>query len=172
MTMRSVKVALLATAASAAFSGAAFAADLIMDVPEAPAVVDNSFTWDGAYFGAFVSGQDVPSALGAGIVVGVNKSTDSLLFGGELEGQYLAGGNWAALADGRLGVFVADNAVLYGLAGIGTDTVNGTFVPVGAGVEFGLTDNVSLRAQYQYNWDISNAAESSNVVKVGVNWHF
>jgi outer membrane immunogenic protein len=170
--MRTLKLAMLATAATAALSTSAFAADLIMDVPEAPAVVDNTYTWDGAYFGAFVSGQQVPSTLGIGVVVGVNASSDAILFGGELEGSLLSDGSWTAQADGRLGVFVADNIALYGFAGIGTHSANGAFVPVGAGLEFGVAENVSLKTEYQYNFDWDNAAQNSNVVKVGLNWHF
>ena len=97
--MRSLKLALLATAATAALSTAALSADLIMDVPDQPMVIDNSFTWDGAYFGALVSGQTVPSALGLGIVVGANGPTDALLFGGEL-GSQLAG-RWQLVGSGR-----------------------------------------------------------------------
>jgi opacity protein-like surface antigen len=172
MNMRSLKLALLATAATAALTSATMAADLIMDVPDQPTVVDNSFTWDGAYFGAFVTGQSVPAAMGLGVVIGANGTTDSLLFGGELEANWLSDGSWTAQADGRLGVFVADNAVLYGFGGIGSHSVNGTFIPVGAGIEFGLADNLSLKTEYQFNWDLSSAAQDSHVVKAGLNWHF
>lgn len=170
--MRSLKIALFAAAATAALSTAALAADLIMDVPDQPMVVDNSFTWDGAYFGAFVTGQSVPSTLGLGVVVGANGTTDSLLFGAELEANWLSDSSWTAQIDGRLGVFVADSAVLYGFGGIGTHSVNGTFVPVGAGIEFALADNLSLKTEYQFNWDLSSAAQDSHVVKAGLNWHF
>ena len=55
-------------------------------------------------------------------------------------------------------MFVADNAVLYGFAGVGTHSANGTYIPVGAGVEFGVADNMSLKAEYQFNYDLSSAA--------------
>src|SRR5689334_4137768 len=100
--MRSLKLALLATVATAAFSGAALSADLIMDPPDAAPVIDNSYTWDGAYFGAFVSGQTVPSTYGIGVVVGVNKTSDAMLFGGELEASWLGNSTWSLQADGRL----------------------------------------------------------------------
>ena len=69
--MRSLKLALLATAATAVLSSAAFAADLIVDQPTMAPVVDNSFTWDGAYIGAFIQGQSAPAAFGLGLLVGI-----------------------------------------------------------------------------------------------------
>ena len=83
--MRSLKLALLATAATAVLSSAAFAADLIVDQPSAPPVVDNSFTWDGAYIGAFIQGQSAPAAFGLGVNLGVNALMDNLVLGGEIE---------------------------------------------------------------------------------------
>ncbi len=86
--MRSLKLALLATAAVAAFSSAAAAADLIVDVPIDTPVVDNSFSFDGAYIGAFLQGLTNPAehtlylvnntivnAKGAGSFVSIQSGT-------------------------------------------------------------------------------------------------
>ena len=69
--MRSLKLALLATAAVAALSSAAAAADLIVDVPIEEPVIDNSFSFDGAYVGAFLQGQTNPTTFGLGIDFGL-----------------------------------------------------------------------------------------------------
>ena len=83
--MRSLKLALLATAATAVLSSAAFAADLIVDQPTAPPMVDNSFNWDGAYIGALIQGQTAPNAFAIGADLGVNTTMSGLLLGGEIE---------------------------------------------------------------------------------------
>ena len=70
--MRTLKLALLATAATAVLSSTAFAADLMMEPPTMAPVIDNSFNWDGAYIGAFLVGQTAPSAFGLGVDLGVN----------------------------------------------------------------------------------------------------
>lgn len=169
--MRLLKTALFATVATLAISAAAFAADLIVDTPADP-IVDNSFTWDGAYIGFFVSGQTVPSAFGLGANLGVNALQDNILFGGEVSAAYLSDGSWTGQVHGKLGFLLAPEVALYGLAGIGTHSANGVFVPVGLGIEAGLADNLSLKAEYQYNIDLSTAAQNSHVFKAGLNWHF
>src|ERR1700712_2673812 len=85
--MRSLKLALLATAATAVLSSAAFAADLIVDTPPAtPVVNSSSFAWDGPYIGALLQGQTAPNAFGIGADLGVNALMDNIVIGGEIEG--------------------------------------------------------------------------------------
>lgn len=45
-------------------------------------------------------------------------------------------------------------------------------MPVGVGAEVKLTDDFSLKAEYQYQWDIDGDDDSSHVAKLGFNWHF
>lgn len=170
--MRILKIALLATAASAALSTATLAADLIMDPPEPSPIIDNSFNWDGVYLGSYLSGQSVPSTYGVGVVIGANATSDAFLYGGELELGWLSNSTWTVQADARLGVLVADNLAVYGFSGIGRNSTNGTFIPVGAGIEVGLSDNLSLKTEYQFNYDLTSPAQDANVVKAGINWHF
>src|SRR5882757_1268669 len=118
--MRSIKLALLATAATAVISSAAFAADLVVDTPPAAPVVDNSFTWNGAYIGAFVQGQTAPAAFGIGADLGVNALMDNLVIGGELEGTASTGGNFSGQVTGHLGGLLADSTMIYAFTGIGT----------------------------------------------------
>ncbi|MEO8757685.1 MAG: hypothetical protein ABI398_08040 [Devosia sp.] len=169
--MRSLKLALLATAATAVLSSAAFAADLIVDTPMAP-VVDNSFNWDGAYIGAFIQGQTAPNAFALGGDLGVNTTMSGLLLGGEIEGTI----GWPATASvqvtGKVGGVLSDTAIIYGYSGIGTRTASSWYVPLGAGVEFGVAQNVGLKLEAQYNFDLTAAAENSVAVKAGLNWHF
>ncbi len=170
--MRSLKLALLATAAVAAFSSAAAAADLIVDVPIDTPVVDNSFSFDGAYIGAFLQGQTNPAAFGLGVNFGVNALMDSLLIGAEVEGTVSTGPNYSGQITGKIGGAIADNAIIYAYSGLGSRTGTSFYVPVGVGAAVGVADNVSIKGEVQYNWDLTAAAESSVAAKVGVNFHF
>ena len=80
--------------------------------------------------------------------------------------SWQSNGTWTAQGHGRLG-FVADQAVIYGLAGLGWNSGTGGFVPVGVGAEFAVADNLSLKAEYNYQW-----GPNIHVGKVGFNFHF
>ena len=169
--MRTLKLALLATAATVAFSSATFAADLIVTEP---AIIDNTigFDWEGPYAGLFVSGQTTPAVFGIGANLGVNVLIDdSLLAGFEGEIACLSNSTWQGDVSGRLG-FVADAALIYAHVGVGANSSTGAYVPVGVGAEFAVADNLSIKAEYAYQWDFDNAAESAHVGKLGFNWHF
>ena len=171
--MRSLKLALLATAATAVLSSAAFAADLIVDTPPvATPVVDNSFNWDGAYIGALIQGQTAPSAFGLGVNLGVNALMDNLVLGGELEAVASTGSNASGQATVKVGGLISDAAMIYAYTGIGTRTATSWYVPAGAGVEFAVASNVGIKAEAQYNFDLTSSAQNSAAVKVGLNWHF
>ena len=170
--MRSLKLALLATAATVVLSSAAFAADLVVDQPTAPPVVNNAFNWDGAYIGAFIQGQTAPDAFALGADLGVNTTMNGLVLGGEIEGTVGLPFTASAQATGRIGGVIGDSAILYAFSGIGTKSLTGPYVPLGAGVEFGVAQNVGLKLEGQYNFDLTAGAENSAAVKVGLNWHF
>lgn len=170
--MRSLKLALLATAATAVLSSAAFAADLVVDTPTVPPVVNNSFNWDGAYIGAFIQGQSAPSAFGLGVDFGVNALMDNLVLGGEIEAVASTGPNFSGQATAKVGGLISDSAILYAYSGLGSRTPSSYYVPAGVGVEFAVADNLGIKAEAQYNFDLTSSAENSAAVKVGLNWHF
>jgi opacity protein-like surface antigen len=174
--MRTLKIALLATVATAALSSATFAADLIIADPVIENTYATSFDWEGPYVGLFVAGQSV-GGFGIGANLGVNVLLDSSFLAGiEGEIEWLSNPSaWQAQVDARLG-FVVDPAVIYALLGVGTNSFTGLYVPAGVGVEFAVADNLSLKAEYEYHWDVTDDVlivdESAHVVKVGLNWHF
>jgi opacity protein-like surface antigen len=171
--MRSLKLALLATAATVALSSAVFAADLIVDTPEAaPPMVNNSFNWDGAYFGAFLQGQSAPSAFGLGVDFGVNALMNNLVIGGDIEAVASTGPNFSGQLTGKVGGLISDSAMLYAYTGIGSRTATSFYVPAGVGVEFAVADNMGIKLEGQYNFDLTSSAQNSAAVKVGLNWHF
>jgi outer membrane autotransporter protein len=162
--MRTLKLALLAAVASAAFSSASSAAELVIDEP----FVDNSFgfDWQGPYAGLWVGGLTTPAfALGADL--GINALVDqSLLAGVEVNASWQSDDSWTVQGHGRLG-FVMDQALIYGLAGLGWNSDDGGFVPLGVGAEFAIADNLTLKAEYNYQW-----GPDVHVGKVGFNFHF
>lgn len=170
--MRTLKLTLLAAAGVAALSSSAFAADLLSPPPVAPVVDTTSPSWNGGYIGAFIAGDTVTSAFGLGADLGVNELTGGVLLGGEIEGTWYASGVTSAQLTGKLGAAFGDTAIGYIYSGIGTRSDTSTYAPLGVGVEFKLADNLGLKTEAQYNFDLSNSAENSAAVKVGLNWHF
>jgi opacity protein-like surface antigen len=172
--MRTLKIALLATVASAALSSATLAADLIIADP----VIDNTymapgFDWEGPYAGLWVSGQTatVGDGWGFGASLGVNAMLDSNLLAGVEGNLGWVDGDWQAQGHGKLG-FTADTLAIYGLAGVGFNGETDGYVPVGIGAEFAVADPLTIKAEYQYQWDFDDGDESAHVGKVGFNWHF
>ena len=171
--MRTLKLALLATVAVAGVSTAASAADLIVDTGPAPVVVDNysSVDWNGPYAGLFISGQ-TDSIYGLGANLGVNTLINSnLLAGVEGSVQWLSDDTWQGQVNGKLG-FAVENFAFYGLAGVGANSDTDAFAPLGVGAEVKLSDALSLKAEYQFQYDFDDSSEDAHVAKVGLNWHF
>ena len=171
--MRSLKLALLAATALAVFSSAAAAADLIVDtpVPVEPAI-DNTFTWDGAYIGAFVQGQSAPTAFGLGVDFGVNALMNGLLLGGEFEATASVRPAILGAAHRQARCVARRHGDPVRLFGRRLADPTSWYVPVGVGVEFALAQNLGLKAEAQYNFDLTTSGENSAAVKVGLNWHF
>jgi opacity protein-like surface antigen len=171
--MRTLKLALLATLAVVGVSSAASAADLIVNTAPAPVVVDNysAVDWNGPYAGLFVSGQ-TGSIYGLGANLGVNTLiNNNLLAGVEGSVQWLNDDTWQGQVNGKLG-FAAENFAFYGLVGIGTNSDTAAYAPLGVGAEVKLTDDFSLKAEYQHQFDLNDSNEDSDAIRVGFNWHF
>lgn len=169
------KLVILATvlAGGTIASGGAQAADLITQ-PQATPIISNTaggFDWNGAYAGVLLSGQTGGLyALGANL--GVNAMLDSnLLVGGEGSLTRLRNDSWEGQGNGKLGAAVG-NLAFYGLAGVGYNSKSETYIPVGLGAELALGAPASIKAEYQYQYDINNRADDAHVAKVGLNFHF
>lgn len=181
--MTVIKSALLAAAATLAIGASAQAADAIRPVPVMPvAPVASAFDWNGFYIGARVGAQNeynVPDTswlLGA--QMGVNATFDFVLVGAEvaIDGIFDTAGTHAygeILARG--GVLVSNEVLLYGAVGYGSDfgaaAGAGNHILAGGGLEFAVTSDVSLRAQYLHGW-AQGGGNDIHKFTIGANFHF
>jgi outer membrane immunogenic protein len=182
----------LGVAAVALLSSGAMAADLIIPTTPQPIYESAGFSWDGLYAGVEAGGLFTNDGLGnnvtqglVGAVVGVNFTVaDPIVLGVELQGDYVfasnAGNDDAGLflALGHVGAVVTDQVLVYAAGGFGATTSNGTsngVYALGAGVDFAVTDNVSVRGEILGlgNFDdTNNDFFDSAKATVGVFYHF
>ncbi|MGV8955788.1 MAG: outer membrane protein [Cypionkella sp.] len=195
----------LGVAAAALLSSGAMAADLIIPTTPQPIYEAAGFSWDGLYAGVEAGGlfnSNTAGVGGGGIgallpnttngviggVVGVNFTVaDPILVGIELQGDYVFGNNQDSglfLALARVGAVVTDQVLVYAAGGVGAITTGGTsdgVYALGGGVEFAVTDNVSIRGEVLGLGDFGNSAFASGAgdqffdsakATVGVFYHF
>jgi outer membrane immunogenic protein len=154
----------LGVAAVALMASGAQAADLFIPTTPEPIIVSEpSFGWDGLYAGVEAGGFFYDDADGStpgdtfgviGGVVGANFiAFDPILVGVEVQADYIWGEDADAgliLALARVGAVVTDQVVVYAAGGAGSIFGGGDSEMVyalGGGVEFAVTENVSLRGE-------------------------
>ena len=154
--------ALLAAAAPA------LAADLITTPP----MVEDSFSWEGAYVGGFISSYPFSGQLGAGVELGANfLPAESFLIGVSISGAaYATGFAPEGFLKGRAG-FVADKVVVYGFGSVGNFVGGPGLYELGAGLEVAVTDNLSLDAEAG-SVGFIGAAPAFPRLEAGVRFHF
>jgi opacity protein-like surface antigen len=182
--MSLLKLVMAASIAVGANIAVAQAADL-MAPPPAMAPDTSSSIWDGFYagVGAGYGSWHGPAASNDYEItgkLGVNKSIDSFVLGGEVYGTayyQLTGGAVQALfgVDGRAGFAVGDNALLYGTAGFYYDGNYGPqaiYSTVGLGVEFAVADTMSIDLRYTRVTDTDTPAYYADELGATLNFHF
>ena len=140
-----------------------------------------AYDWNGFYsgiYGVYQHSPDGGGQYGLGIDAGVNATFNYFLAGGEVAVQGDGLGDGAAPTSygevlGRAGVLVTDNTLLYGAAGYGIDlgTPDETDALVGGGLEYAVTNNVSLRAQYLHGLPLTGN-NPKDQVSLGAQFHF
>jgi outer membrane immunogenic protein len=177
----------LGVAAAALLSSGAMAADLFIPTTPEPIYESAGFSWDGLYAGVEAGGffNDTDDTRGLiGAVVGVNFTvSDPIVLGVELQGDYIfendAGTDAGLfLALGHVGAVVTDQVLVYAAGGFGSTSQSGVsngVYALGAGVDFAVTDNVSIRGEVlglgafdDGNDDFFDGAKAT----VGVFYHF
>ncbi len=166
--MNLVKTMTLAAIAVGCMGTTAMAADLMQPPPMSDPVVSG---WDGFYAGltgaAWFQGTVYP---GLGVRLGGNWTSGSVLFGvqGDVR-YYLNSGNFGGELAGRLGYILNDTAVIYGKLGVGGLSNGSRYIPIGAGVEFKVTDSMSVDLTGEY---LAGSGFSATQFGASLNWHF
>jgi outer membrane immunogenic protein len=187
----------IGVSAAALMVGGAQAADLIIPTTPQPIYQPSAgFDWEGLYIGARLGGQFVGDLAGdyagnldnvtngvVGAAVGVNFiPADPILLGVEVTGDYLWNNTVNTsefFANLRVGAVVTDAALVYAIGGVGINN-NGTtsegVYQLGGGVEFAVTDAVTVRGELVGQGDFATEAgdaffETAKAT-VGVFYHF
>ncbi len=165
--MKSSILALVASSALLAFAGSAIAADLVVDVPDAP-MVDSSYDWEGPYIGAFVGYHSAPLIGGE---IGYNfLPSEMLLVGVNASGFLDSTGDSELWLDGRIGG-TFDQVALYASGGLGLYNLSTALWRVGVGAEIAVTDSVTLNAQVGVD-EVIGALPTIPYANIGVRFHF
>jgi opacity protein-like surface antigen len=172
--------ALLAATALLLSASAAGAADFGLDEIDLA-----TSQWDGPYVGvvglAYWSPTFLDSGAGVGALLGLNKALDNnIVVGGEVYAAYETNSvdpDFIALgAEGRVGVVVTSQVMIYGAVGAEaaislTGLAPGFYGYGGGGVEFGVTEDVSLDLELKSFVGLNNSW-SGYEISGSVNWHF
>lgn len=183
--MRIFKTGAIVALVSTASIGAAVSADTIT-VPtstpvELPVSDGSRFDWSGFYAGVYGGAQNSGTGdtlYGLGIQAGVNAQFDFYLLGAEVAVHGLSGGVATQTSYGqilgRAGLVVNDDVLVYAAGGYGIDlgTANGQDLLLGGGVEFAVTDSISVEAEYLHGFPINGAGTAKDQFTVGANFHF
>lgn len=163
-----LKKLVLAAAAAGCMGSTAMAADLMQPPPMSDPVVSG---WDGFYAGLtgalWFQGTVYP---GVGVRVGGNYTSGDFLIGLQSDLRYYpTSGNLGLELAARGGVILNDTAVVYGKLGVGGLSNGSRYIPIGVGVEFKVSDSVSVDLSADY---LAGSGFSATQVGASLNWHF
>ena len=197
----------VALAALALISSAAAAAD---NLPYGPSMRPGTYIWQGPYVGANLGYQwssinnntASPDGIAGGVQAGYNVQYGQFVFGGETDLQvsdaddtfasWKFSNPWFGTLRARAGIAM-NNIMVYGTVGLayGTLKMQNALTEVsethtsagwagGLGMEVGLTEHWTARAEYLYVdlggssfvLDGNNHAIQSNILRFGVNYRF
>jgi outer membrane immunogenic protein len=202
-----MRMACLAAGLSLAAATPAAAADMYRQ-PYTVAAPLNVYSWAGPYVGANLgyqwgevsnSGAE-PAGVAGGAQIGFNWQTGQFVFGVETDLQISGAEDrfaawqfsnpWFGTLRGRIG-YAFNNILVYGTGGLAYGSLHADVLgateshaafgwTAGLGLELGLTQNWSVRAEYLYvglgghNFGITGGSHDidSSVFRMGVNYRF
>lgn len=148
--------------------------------PMVPAMTysTSAYDWDGFYVGVGIEGiaySDTFNVVQADIIAGLNITSGQLLFG--LEGwiggfrSTFPSSGFQGGASARVGYLVSPKAVIYLAGGVNGNDLGFQYATAGGGVEFAITDNLSIDFEYKY-WMSLNSAVTGSGIGASLNWGF
>ncbi len=180
--MRALIAIAAAALAAAVFTAGARATDFVAyEAPvaeqSAPVYQQDGFNWNGFYAGAIVGWYTEPgdTAFTFGKAVGVNFTAGNILYGVEfnlLQYNFGSFDTWNASGQTRLGLLVNDSTLVYKLVGVGYYNGGGsygTYVKVGAGLEYALGQHFTVRGEYHAK--IYPGGCCGHELRAGLLWH-
>ena len=165
----------LGVTAGLVLSGAALAGDY-----DTPTYSSAGFDWDGFYAGIGVSGSSLSNGVLTDttgyidVIAGANYTNGNFLIG--LEGwfggySYAGASGYGGGVEARAGYLASDDVLVYaGVGGYFYDA-GGRYTTLGAGVEFALSDQLTIDTEYKY-WGWSTTGYTGHSVGASVLWHF
>ncbi|UYO00298.1 MAG: porin family protein [Devosia sp.] len=146
---------------------------------EIPIGDSSGFDWTGFYAGVFAGLQSSPAGgdqVALGVNAGVNAQFDFYLLGAEVAVRGLTGGvgesTYGQLL-GRAGLIASDDVMIYAAGGYGIDLGPPAEQDalLGGGIEYAVTDSVSLRAEYVHGFPLEGGNPKDQIT-FGANFHF
>ena len=172
---------LLAISATALMATGAMAADPVMTIEPAYMEPSNGFDWDGFYMGVGVTGSSLTNILTEttvylDVIAGANMTYGDVLFGleGWIGSNYestTSTSGWGGGLAARIGYLVDPSVLIYASGGGYFYDGGAQYGTVGAGIEFAVTDNVSIDVEYKY-WGWSNNGWTGHSIGASALWHF
>lgn len=161
----------LSAVLAVALGGTASAADIY--VPPSPSVVPMTapvpFSWAGHYYGlqGGLAWGDADGAVLGGLG-GWNWQQGSLVYGFDLNANYVFSDGFIGNIRGRLGYALPERWLVYGTLGLAGTNFHSGFdggYTVGAGVEYAAWENTNLRLDYAYT---DTGSDSAHTLMLGV----
>jgi outer membrane immunogenic protein len=181
--MRMLRRLLLASLASGAGIGVGTAAEPISVPVESGGVAvplaGEGFNWSGFYAGVYgvaQRGGERDAEVGLGVEAGVNAQLNFFLVGGEVALHGLISDTIDTAygrITGRGGVLVTEDLLAYVSAGYGialTGTGE-TDALAGGGLEYAITDGISVNAEYLHGFAVEGDSPT-NQISLGARFHF
>lgn len=127
----------------------------------------------GRLFGVYPGYVDSSNGAIFGLIAGHNWQNGSLVFGGEVDVFTSNSGDPRVFVNLRAGHSVSDRTVLFGKVGLRVDDGGDEHKAVGIGVEHAVSDQVSIRLDYERHSEIGNPIfQGHGLIKFGAIWGF
>ncbi len=131
-------------------------------------------SWNGPYAGLYAGSANDAAEFSAGLLAGYQAQMGSFVFGGEVDGSYaFTSGDTEVFARVRGGFLPSDPLLIFATGGVGLYNGSTTRYSAGIGAEARMTDEISLRADFEaQNTSLGSVLSGPKYMRLGVVWNF